>query len=77
MTTAILTTHTNHVPETNTRVAKAAATALKALKQHRQRRRAIAELRAMSDRDLRDIGIHRQGISFTVGEGDSHRVYTD
>ena len=77
MTTTVFTAHTNQILETNTGVAKVAATALKALNQHRQRRRAIAELRAMSDRDLRDIGIHRQGISFVVGEGGSHRVYTD
>jgi uncharacterized protein YjiS (DUF1127 family) len=33
---------------------------------------AISQLRSMSDRELKDMGVYRAGIDFAVRSGDSH-----
>lgn len=57
-------------------VTKVARTALDALKQSQQRRRSIAELRSMSNRDLRDIGLERHACFFAVYRSNSDTPFT-
>lgn len=42
---------------------------LKAVRDQRARKRALAELLSLDDRDLRDIGLNRAGVFFAVDHG--------
>ena len=50
-------------------IASAFATVAKALRERRQRRRALAELLSLDDRGLRDLGLNRAGVYFAIEHG--------
>ncbi len=50
-------------------IGSAFATVAKALRERRQRRRALAELLSLDDRGLRDLGLNRAGVYFAIEHG--------
>ena len=50
-------------------VGRAVSGLLKALREHRARKRALAELLSLDDRALRDMGLNRAGIRFAIDHG--------
>ena len=50
-------------------IGSAFAALAKALRERRQRRRALAELLSLDDRGLRDLGLNRAGVYFAIEHG--------
>ncbi|HEY7608088.1 MAG TPA: DUF1127 domain-containing protein [Alphaproteobacteria bacterium] len=50
-------------------IGRVLAAVAKAMRERRQRRRALAELLNLDDRALRDLGLNRAGIFFAVDHG--------
>ena len=50
-------------------IGSAFAAVAKALRERRQRRRALAELLSLDDRGLRDLGLNRAGVYFAIEHG--------
>ena len=75
MTTAVFTYTDAETPNVIQRVADTAAAYWQSARYHRHQRRSVRQFQAMSDHQLRDMGIHRSEITSVVHAGTGFRRY--